>query len=117
MVDLHSHTTASDGQHAPAELIEMAAQAGITHLAITDHDTVAGLPEATVAASAHGLELVPGIELSAFVNRREVHILGHFIQAGDAQLASLSQVFRTERHQRMERMIEKMNQLGVPVTM
>jgi len=117
MVDLHSHTTASDGQHRPAELIAIAAQAGVTHLAVTDHDTVAGLAEAAAAAQAHQIDLVPGIELSAFVNGREVHILGHFIDASDAQLANLSQMFRIERHQRMERMIEKMNQLGVPVTM
>lgn len=95
----------------------MAARAGITHLAITDHDTVAGLPEAAAAARPLGLELIPGIELSAFINNREVHILGHFIQPDGDQLARVSQQFRDERRERMVRMIEKMNQLGVPVTL
>jgi predicted metal-dependent phosphoesterase TrpH len=117
MVDLHSHTTASDGQHTPTELIQMAAQAGIKHLAVTDHDTVAGLAEAATAAEARGLELVPGIELSAFLNGREVHILGHFIRAADAELLRLAERFRSERYQRMKQMVEKMNQLGIPITM
>ena len=80
MIDLHSHTTASDGQHSPTELVALAVRAGVTVLSVTNHDTVEGLAEATEAARAHGVELVPGIELSAFVNKREVHILGHFVR-------------------------------------
>ena len=79
MIDLHSHTTASDGQHSPAELLSLAASAGVTALAVTDHDTVAGLAAAKQAAVARGIQLVPGIELSAFVLGREAHILGHFL--------------------------------------
>jgi 3',5'-nucleoside bisphosphate phosphatase len=115
MVDLHSHTTASDGQHPPAELVRLAAEAGITHLAITDHDTVAGLVEASEAAADRGLTLVPGIELSAFIGTREVHILGHFIRPDHSELAKLSARLRIERELRMRRMIEKLNQLGIPI--
>ena len=81
MIDLHSHTTASDGEHPPAELVALAVRAGVTVLAITDHDTVDGLAEASLAADAHpGFRLVPGLELSAFLDgRREVHVLGHFV--------------------------------------
>jgi predicted metal-dependent phosphoesterase TrpH len=117
MVDLHSHTTASDGQHAPSQLVRLAAAAGVTHLAITDHDTVSGIPEGVHAAKALGLTLIPGIELSAFVGNREVHILGHFIDAEDRELGQLSIALRAERRGRMERMIQKLNALGLPVTM
>jgi predicted metal-dependent phosphoesterase TrpH len=117
MIDLHSHTTASDGQHAPRELVAMAHAAGVTTLAVTDHDTVAGLPEAMDEARQRGLTLVPGIELSAFHRNREVHILGHFLRPDDARLAGFSAMLRTERHDRMVRMVEKMRGLGFPVSM
>lgn len=117
MIDLHSHTTASDGQHAPRELVALAAEAGVTVLAVTDHDTVAGLAEAMEAARARGVELVPGIEVSAFVLRKEAHILGHFVQPDDADLARLATRLREEREQRMEAMVSKMRELGYPVTM
>ncbi|HEX8818437.1 MAG TPA: PHP domain-containing protein [Archangium sp.] len=117
MIDLHSHTTASDGQHSPAELLSLAASAGVTALAVTDHDTVAGLGEAAEAAKAHGVELVPGIELSAFVLKREVHILGHFVRPDYPELASYDARLRVEREQRMEQMVEQMRKLGFPVRM
>jgi predicted metal-dependent phosphoesterase TrpH len=117
MIDLHSHTTASDGQHAPEVLIQMAKAAGVLTLAVTDHDTVAGLGRAAQAARAEGIALVNGIELSAFINNREVHILGHFVDAEDQDLAGFSVLLRTERETRMERMVAKMNGMGFPVTM
>lgn len=117
MIDLHSHTTASDGQHSPAELVSLAASAGVTALAVTDHDTVAGLAEATEAARAHGIELVAGIELSAFVLRREVHILGHFVRPDFEELASYDARLRVEREQRMEKMVEGLRKMGFPVRM
>lgn len=118
MIDLHSHTTASDGEHSPTELISLAAAAGVTHLSITDHDTLAGLPEARAAAEAQGVLLIPGIEISAFVNgRKEVHILGHFVDVEDAALGRYADRLRTERHRRMEGMVAKVKGLGFPVTM
>jgi predicted metal-dependent phosphoesterase TrpH len=117
VIDLHSHTTASDGQHSPAELLSLAASAGVTALAVTDHDTVAGLGEAAEAARAHGIELVPGIELSAFVLKREVHILGHFVRPDFAELASFAARLRVEREQRMVRMVEQLRRLGFPIRM
>lgn len=117
MIDLHSHTTASDGQHSPAELVSLAASAGVTALAVTDHDTVAGLGEAAEAAKAHGMELVAGIELSAFVLRREVHILGHFVRPDFEELASYDARLRVEREQRMEKMVEGLRKMGFPVRM
>jgi hypothetical protein len=117
VIDLHSHTTASDGQHSPAELVALAASAGVTALAVTDHDTVAGLGEAAEAARVHGMELVAGIELSAFVLKREVHILGHFVRPDFAELASYDARLRVEREQRMERMVEGLRKMGFPVSM
>jgi 3',5'-nucleoside bisphosphate phosphatase len=117
VIDLHSHTTASDGQHSPEELLAMAAAAGVTVLAVTDHDTVAGLAAAKEAAQARGVELVPGIELSAFVHGREAHILGHFLRPDDPDISRFADRLRTEREQRMEQMVEKMRQLGFPVRM
>ncbi len=117
MIDLHSHTTASDGQHTPSELVRLGSEAGVTHLAITDHDTIAGIREGTEAANAAGLTLIPGIELSAFMGDREIHILGHFIRPDHDELGQLSEALRTERRMRMERMIQKLNTLGVWIGM
>jgi 3',5'-nucleoside bisphosphate phosphatase len=117
MIDLHSHTTASDGQHAPDELVRLATEAGVTCLAVTDHDTVDGLARARAAASGRGLEIVHGIELSVFLFRREVHVLGHFVDPTFADLQSFSARLRVERESRMRQMVEKMRGLGYPVSM
>ncbi len=117
MIDLHSHTTASDGQHTPAELLAFAAQAGVTTLAVTDHDTVASIAECTTEAARHGVRLVPGIEVSVMLNRREVHILGHFVEPAEARLARYDVELKAQREGRMERMVEKIRGLGFPVTM
>ena len=117
MIDLHSHTTASDGQYTPVELVERAAKAGLKVLAITDHDTVAGIAPASIEAARHGLRLIPGIEVSAFINDREVHILGHFLDTAEARLAGFAELLRGERDTRMEQMVAKAQALGFPVTM
>lgn len=117
MIDLHSHTTASDGQHSPEELLSLARQAGVTVLAVTDHDTVAGLARAEAAAAAQGVTLVNGIELSAFVHGKEVHVLGHFLDREDARLATFQDRLTGERRTRMEDMVQKMRGLGYPVSM
>ncbi|MBJ6765702.1 PHP domain-containing protein [Myxococcaceae bacterium JPH2] len=117
MIDLHSHTTASDGQYTPQELMSRARAAGVTVLAVTDHDTVAGLAQAEEAARAHGVELVPGIELSAFVLGREAHILGHFVNREDPALSLFEERLRKERDDRMEAMVARMRELGYPIRM
>lgn len=94
----------------------MAAEAGLTHLAVTDHDTVAGLVEADEAGRARGVELVPGIEISAYIQRREVHILGHFLPLNDPTLQAYSTKLRHDRAERMRGMVERMQKLGFPIT-
>lgn len=117
MIDLHSHTTASDGQHAPSELVRRAHQAGVSTLAVTDHDTLAGLEEAIEAARPLGLTIVPGIEVSTEIADKDIHVLGHFVSPHDEGLLRFTQHQGTERRRRMERMVANMNKLGFPVTM
>ncbi|MBF5041353.1 PHP domain-containing protein [Aggregicoccus sp. 17bor-14] len=117
MIDLHSHTTASDGEHAPEALLALAAKAGVKVLAVTDHDTVAGLASAQEAARLLGVAFVPGIEVSAFVGRKEVHLLGHFIDSAHAALLQVTERLRGERSGRMEAMIARAQALGFPLHM
>lgn len=117
MIDLHSHTTASDGEHAPAELMRLAHAAKVTTLAVTDHDTVAALPACAEAARQLGMTLVNGIEITAYLNRREVHVLGHFVNPEEPGLSAFAARLKTEREARMIAMVEKMRALGFPVTM
>lgn len=117
MIDLHSHSTASDGQYPAAVVAARAAEAGLTVWSLSDHDTVAGLAEARAEAERRGLRFVPGIELSAFLDDREVHVLGHFIDPADAALAGLQGKLGAQRRTRMEEMIAKLGGLGIRVTM
>jgi predicted metal-dependent phosphoesterase TrpH len=115
-IDLHSHTLASDGELTPAELIALAVSAGLKHLSITDHDTVAAIPDARRAAPTD-LEVIAGIELSAWLNNREVHILGHFLDIAEPRLAQVSERLRVERRERMEAMLAKLAALGIRISM
>ena len=117
MIDLHSHTTASDGQHPPAEQVALAARAGVTVLSVTDHDTTGGVLEAAAAATSLGIRLIPGIEISILHNRREVHILGHFIDPTHAALQAHAVELKAERGGRMEEMIARLNRAGIAVTL
>ena len=117
MIDLHAHTTASDGEHSADALFDIAKKAGVTMLAVTDHDTVDGLGAAQAASDRTGVTLIPGIEVSIRFNNREVHILGHFIDPTEPKLAAFSKHLRGERYQRMLEMVAAMQKLGYPVTM
>src|ERR1041384_4430581 len=112
MIDLHSHTVHSDGDHSPAQLLAEAAAAGIRVLSVTDHDTVSGIAECRVAAQAAGIRLVPGIELSCELHGREVHILGHFLDETSPALGSLADGMLQERRERMEKMCAAAQALG-----
>jgi predicted metal-dependent phosphoesterase TrpH len=115
-VDLHAHSTASDGSRRPAQVAAAARAAGLSAIALTDHDTVAGLDEASEAATEYGLRFVPGIELSAVEDDVETHILGlHVTDRADLErrLVALQDMRRT----RAVRIVEKLNALGMPVTM
>lgn len=115
MIDLHAHTTASDGELSPRELVARAFSAGVRTLAITDHDTVDGIADAIAAGRAVGLEIVPGIEVSTSIGATDIHILGHFIEP--ELLAEFSAQQQGERRARMERMVDNLRALSIDVTM
>ncbi len=114
--DLHTHTHYSDGYHTPEELIQSAKSAGLTHLAITDHDNVDAIDEAIELASRYDIELIPGCEISAEHNGKETHILAYFIDHKNTELLEYLKNFRKERMKRAEKIVEKLNELGLAIT-
>ncbi len=116
-IDLHAHTTASDGSLTPTELVEKAAGLGLAALAVTDHDTVAGLDEALGAASDVGLDIVPGVELSVEDDGGRFHLLGFLVDPLNEPLLHTLEKIRKSRAARNAQMAEKMAALGLPVTM
>jgi 3',5'-nucleoside bisphosphate phosphatase len=115
-VDLHAHSTASDGGFPPSELIARALAMRLSAVALTDHDTVAGLAEARVAGDAGGMTVIAGVELSAFDGDREIHILGLHLDA-PARMAEPLAMFQSSRMTRAEAIVGALNKVGVPVTM
>ncbi len=116
-IDLHAHTTASDGDHSPTALVEAAAKIGLTALAVTDHDTTDGIAEAQAAGERLGVEIVPGIELSAEFSRGQCHVLGLLINPDSEPLnARLREVVRN-RNTRNAEIIRKMQRDGVDITL
>ena len=117
MIDLHVHTTASDGQYSPSEIMEKAAAAGISVLAITDHDTFSGLEEGRAAADKFGIRFVSGIELNIEWHSGEFHLLGLGFSRISSSLRAVTERLVESRNSRNARIIEKMNQDGVPISM
>jgi len=114
-IDLHLHTNASDGQHTPTELIDIVRQHHLDVIAITDHDTTAGIAEALSAADSHP-RVIPGIELSAEDEQGDVHVLGYFIDPANAAFQARLDHFRTERLERGQRIVQKLVDLNMPIT-
>jgi predicted metal-dependent phosphoesterase TrpH len=115
MIDLHLHTTASDGALAPAALVQRAASAGITFLSVTDHDTTAGLAEASEAAARLGVGFIPGIEITAVWAKRDVHVLAYFIERLDGDLADLITAAAADRLQRAREMANRLAAMNAPI--
>ena len=113
MIDLHTHTTASDGYHAPAALVARAKSAGVTVLAVTDHDTVSGCAATAAACAATGIEFVPGIEITAVLEDTDVHVLGYFFDVTSPGLLSFLAEQRRQRIDRVRQMIDRLAALGV----
>lgn len=114
-IDLHSHSLASDGQYPAAEVARRAAAAGVGTWALCDHDTVAALPEAEGEARRLGMRFVPGIELSAFLERREIHLLGHFVDPAHPALRRFEDFLAERRRERMYAIVERLAALGVRI--
>ena len=115
-IDLHLHTTHSDGSCSTAEVMAFAKQAGLTALAITDHDIVDGIPEATAIGKELGIEVVPGVEISSRLGESELHILGYFLNWTDPLLAQRLSTLRDSRHLRNPKIVQRLNELGIPIT-
>jgi predicted metal-dependent phosphoesterase TrpH len=115
-VDLHTHSTASDGTLAPEGVIEAAQRCGLTALALTDHDTIDGVPAARVAGERLGVRVIAGVELSAFQEDNEIHLLALHVTHIGALETRLSEL-RTGRYTRAQKIVEKLQTLGIPLTL
>jgi len=115
-VDLHIHSTASDGRLSPAEVVHKSVERGLTIIAIADHDTVDGIAPALTAAKAFPqLKVIPCTEISADVPHGEVHVLGHFIDYTDHELRATLEKLRNSRRERAQGMIAKLRNLGIHI--
>lgn len=117
MIDLHSHSLFSDGTDDPETLARLADEAGLTALALTDHDTLDGLPRFLAAQAGTHARLVPGMELSCRFLDMELHILGLFIDPSDARLRERIEDMRRRREERNARMIERLHLMDIPITL
>ena len=115
-VDLHVHSTASDGTYTPAELVQLAVSARLSAFALTDHDTIAGISEAKLAAADCGCEVISGVELSCDYNGREVHMVGLFIDETDPTLQAELASFNERRIERNKEMVRRLQAEGLAIT-
>jgi len=116
-VDLHLHSTASDGVLNPAQMIDQAADTGLGCVALTDHNTVRGLAEAEAQAARRSIRFIRGIEMTTLLEGRELHLLGYFIDPAHADLAARGKRHRQRAVERLQAMLERLNGLGIDVAM
>ncbi len=117
LIDLHIHSTASDGSYTPEEVVRLAKERGLKAIALTDHDTVDGLPSAVAEGQALSVEVIPGVEISARFPGGSMHILGYFVDYHSGLLDARLAVLKKARADRNPQIIAKLNALGVQVTM
>lgn len=115
-IDLHTHSVASDGSKTPSEIIEMAERLGLAAVALTDHDTISGLPEFIARGATSPIAIVPGVEVAVNWNHRELHILGFFVSTECPTLNALLQEIRDNRDKRNELIIAKLRENGVNIS-
>ena len=113
--DLHLHTLHSDGTYSPAQVVELALRCGLCAIAVTDHDTLAGIEPARQAAGSTGLEVIPGVEITAEHDGRELHVLAYFISVESAPLRNALEKLRQLRHGRFQEMIGRLKRKGITV--
>lgn len=115
--DLHTHTLASDGMQSPADNVRLASARGLVAVAITDHDTVSGVEEAVKAGEQYGIQVVPGVEISTRAGGKDIHVLGYFVDIHNAKFLERLESLRRTREGRNTRILEKLQELGLSVTM
>lgn len=116
MIDLHSHSTFSDGTLSPSELIYLAKETGVNAIALTDHDTISGLKIAKETADKIGVELINGIEISAYYNETELHILGLFLDLNNETLLKELKVLEETREKRNIQLVENLKTLNFDIS-
>lgn len=114
-IDLHIHTTASDGSCSPSEVVNIAVKAGLCAIAITDHDSVDGVEEAATAAAGTGLEVVPGVEISVG-DTDDIHILGYYIDTQNSRLSETLEILKESRERRNRQLIKRLREEGFDIT-
>ena len=114
-IDLHIHTVYSDGTFTPAEVVRIAKNLGITAISITDHDSVKGVKEALRAGEEMGVEVIPGVEISADMGKDEIHILGYYLNWEDEKFLSQLEIFQQTRVQRNDKLLRRLDELGMRV--
>lgn len=114
-VDLHVHSTASDGRLGPAEVVRQAVARGLAGISLTDHDTVAGLPAASAEAARLGIRFLIGAELSANEPGRSIHLLAYGFDPGDPGMTDFLEAYRTDRLRRAARIVARLEKVGVPL--
>jgi predicted metal-dependent phosphoesterase TrpH len=115
-IDLHMHTTYSDGAFSPTELVLKAKKVGLDVISITDHDSVNGLKEAMAVGKEIGVEVIPGLEISTDLDEKEIHLLAYFIDIDNDELQKYLSFFRDERLHRAKRIVQKLRNLGLSIT-
>lgn len=115
-VDLHSHTTASDGACSPTENVRLAKEAGLVAISITDHDTIAGLQEAMDAGRHFGIHVIPGVEISTAIGKRDIHILGYNMDLSNEEFLAFLHEQQSARFLRNTRLIERLAELDIIVS-
>ncbi|OCC16475.1 putative metal-dependent phosphoesterases (PHP family) [Dissulfuribacter thermophilus] len=115
--DLHTHTTASDGSDSPKDLVKLATEVGLKAISITDHDTIEGLDEAISMGNALGINVIPGVELSVIAPKGNMHILGYFIRQDSEHLKATLGIVQQARANRNPKIIKKLNELGIPISL
>ncbi|NGZ73991.1 PHP domain-containing protein [Saccharibacillus sp. VR-M41] len=117
LYDLHMHSTSSDGMNTSAELVRLAAERGLAGVALTDHDTVAGVSEAAAEAGKAGLDFVPGVEISTRAGGKDIHVLGYFVDPSDKRFLERLAGLRDVRDRRNDLILGKLRELGVDITL
>lgn len=115
-IDLHTHSTASDGSMSPRELVRHAKHSGLTAIALTDHDTISGIEEALDEARSIGFEVIPGLEISCDF-KPELHMLAYFLQDNYMKMKDILEDLRENREQRNPKIVAKLNEMGFNITM
>ena len=116
-IDMHVHTTASDGTMSPKHVVSLAAMQGLKAIAITDHDTMAGIEEAGEAGELMGITIIPGIEISADYQGKEVHVLGYFLDEKAPALKEYMDWAMEQRQVRNEKILDRLRKKGFEITM